>query len=73
MAEPEVFRCGEPKGIAMWSIESHKATPDGFTGVQPVVIIEENEMTIVWGDSLSLLVELRRCGKQSCFIEALNQ
>ena len=49
----EVFRCGEPKGIAMWSIESHKATPDGFTGVQPVVIIEENEMTIVWGDSKS--------------------
>jgi len=47
----EVFRCGEPKGIAMWSGENHKAAPDGFTGVQPVVIIDEKEMTIVWGDS----------------------
>jgi hypothetical protein len=47
----EVFRCGEPKGVAMWSIEGHKVVPDGFTGVQPVVIVEEKEMTIVWGDS----------------------
>lgn len=47
----EVFRCGEPKGAAMWSNEGHKVAPDGFTGVQPVVIVEENEMTIVWGDS----------------------
>jgi hypothetical protein len=47
----EVFRCGEPKGVAMWSRENHKVIPDGFTGVQPVVIIENKEMTIVWGDS----------------------
>jgi hypothetical protein len=47
----EVFRCGEPKGVAMWSAESHKVAPDGFTGVEPVVIIEDKEMTIVWGDS----------------------
>jgi hypothetical protein len=47
----EVFRCGEPRGVAMWSNESHKVAPDGFTGVQPVVIVEEKEMTIVWGDS----------------------
>ena len=47
----EVFRCGEPKGVAMWSNEGHKAVPDGFTGVQPVVIVDEKEMTIVWGDS----------------------
>jgi len=47
----EVFRCGEPKGIAMWSLENHKVAPDGFTGVQPVVIVDDKEMTIVWGDS----------------------
>lgn len=47
----EVFRCGEPRGVAMWSNENHKVAPDGFTGVQPVVIVEEKEMTIVWGDS----------------------
>ena len=47
----EVFRCGEPKGVAMWSNEGHKIAPDGFTGVQPVVIVEDKEMTIVWGDS----------------------
>jgi hypothetical protein len=47
----EVFRCGEPKGVAMWSAEGHKVAPDGFTGVQPVVIVDDKEMTIVWGDS----------------------
>lgn len=47
----EVFRCGDPKGVAMWSIEGHKVSSDGFTGVQPVVIVDEKEMTIVWGDS----------------------
>jgi hypothetical protein len=35
----------------MWSVENHKVTPDGFTGVQPVVIVEDKEITIVWGDS----------------------
>lgn len=49
----EVFRCDEPKGVAMWSLEGHKAAPDKFTGVKPVVIVEEKEMTIVWGDSKS--------------------
>ena len=47
----DVFRCGEPRGVAMWSNEGHKVEPDRFTGVQPVVIVEEKEMTIVWGDS----------------------
>ena len=47
----QVFRCSEPKGIATWSIESHKFVPDGFAGVQPVVIVDEKEMTVVWGDS----------------------
>ena len=49
----EVFRCGEPKGVAMWSNEDHKVTPDRFTGVQPVVIVDDKEMTIVWGDAKS--------------------
>jgi hypothetical protein len=48
----KVFRCGEPEGVAMWSLEGHKVAPDGFTGVQPVVIVDDDkEMTIVWGDS----------------------
>jgi hypothetical protein len=37
----------------MWSKEAHKATPDGYTGVTPVVLLEEKEMTIIWGDSKS--------------------
>ena len=49
----EVFRCGEPKGISMYSTEQHKPTPDGFVGVLPVVIVEDKEMRIVWGDSKS--------------------
>ncbi len=47
----EIFRCGEPKGTAMWSIDEHKVSPDGFRGVQPVVIVEDETMTIIWGDS----------------------
>lgn len=47
----EVFRCGEPKGIVMYSNDRHKIHPDGFASVQPVVIVDEKEMTIVWGDS----------------------
>lgn len=47
----EVFRCGEPKGIAMWSVENHKVAPDGFAGVQPVVAVEGDEMTVFWGDT----------------------
>ena len=38
------------KGIAMWSLEDHKVAADGFTGVQPLVIIEGTEMTVVLGD-----------------------
>lgn len=37
----------------MWSNEGHKPTPDGFTGVKPVVIVDAKEMTVVWGDSQS--------------------
>jgi hypothetical protein len=47
----QVFRCGEPKGVAMWSTEGHMAAPDGYTGVKPIVVVDKKEMTIVWGDS----------------------
>ena len=50
-AMAQVFRFEEPKGIAMFSSEKHVPSPDTFTGVKPVVIIGEKEMTIVWGDS----------------------
>jgi hypothetical protein len=50
----EVYRCGEPKGMAMWSDENHKISSDGYKGVQPVTIIEEREMRIIWGDSKTL-------------------
>lgn len=49
----EVFRCGEPKGVDMYSIKNHKVTPGSFIDVKPVVVIEEKEMTVVWGDSKS--------------------
>ena len=49
----QVFRCDEPKGVSIFSIEGHKVTSDGFKGVHPVVIVEKNEMTVVWGDSKS--------------------
>lgn len=49
----EVFTCDEPKGVAMWSSEGHKATPDSFVGVKPVVILDGDKMVIVWGDSKS--------------------
>ena len=37
----------------MWSMEGHKPGPDGYKGVKPVVIIDEKQMTIVWGDAKS--------------------
>ena len=49
----QVYRFGEPAGVAMFSKEKHKPSPDGFKGVKPVVIIEKDEMTIVWGNSKS--------------------
>ena len=49
----EVFRCDEPRGVSMWSTKEHKPTADGFTGVNPVVIIDGDEMTVVWGDAQS--------------------
>ena len=53
ISQAQVFRCEEPTGIAMWSMEGHRPGPDGFKGVKPVVIIAEKEMTIVWGDTKS--------------------
>lgn len=47
----DVFKCGEPRGISMWSNENHKPAPDGFRGIQPMVIVEAKEMTIIWGDT----------------------
>ena len=35
----------------MWSNENHKPAPDGFRGIQPLVIVEAKEMTIIWGDT----------------------
>ena len=49
----QVFRCDEPKGTALWSVENHKPGADGFTGVKPVVIVGDKEMTIIWGDAKS--------------------
>ena len=49
----QVSRCEEPTGVAMWSSEGHKPVPDSFKGVKPVVIVDDKEMTIVWGNSKS--------------------
>jgi len=49
----QVFRCGEPRGMAMVSDDGHKVQPDGFTNVKPVVTIDKNVMTVVWGDAKS--------------------
>ena len=51
LAPAEAYRCDEPKGVAMWSKEGHKVSPDGYTGIKPVVIVDDNEMTISWGDT----------------------
>src|SRR5712692_7406646 len=47
----EIWQCTEPRGIAMWSNEAHKPSPDGFRGVKPVLTIEGKEMTVAWGDT----------------------
>src|SRR5438445_11287337 len=47
----QTFQCGEPKGIGMWSTENHKRTPAGFRGVEPIVIVQEQEMTVSRGDT----------------------
>jgi hypothetical protein len=51
MGAVSVFKCGEPRGISMWSNENHKPAPDGFRGVQPRVTVDGKEMTISWGDT----------------------
>ena len=50
-AMAEEFRCGEPRGASMSSDEGHKAVPDKFSGVEPVVSINGNDLTVVWGGS----------------------
>lgn len=35
----------------MWSNENHKPAPDRFRDVEPVVIIQDQEMTVIWGDT----------------------
>ena len=47
----DVWQCGEPRGISMWSNEAHKPALDGFAGVEPVVTIDRKEMTVAWGDT----------------------
>ena len=49
----QVYRFGEPAGVGLYSQHKHKPEPDRYTGVKPVVIIEKDAMTIVWGDSRS--------------------
>ena len=49
----QIFRFGTPKGTAIYSSEKHKPSPDGYSGVRPVVMVGEKEMTIIWGDSKS--------------------
>jgi hypothetical protein len=49
----EVFRCDEPTGVTLRSTKAHKPVSDGFKGVRPVVIIDGDDMTVVWGDSES--------------------
>ncbi len=50
-AMAQTLRFGEPKGTAMWSMENHKPSPDGYSGVKPVVTLGNKEMKVVWGDS----------------------
>lgn len=50
-ATADVYRCAEPKGAVMYSAQNHTVAPDGFTGVEPVAIIEGKEMRVVWGDT----------------------
>lgn len=47
----EVFRCGEPTGTRIASNEDFKPGPDGYRGVKPVVLIEGDLMTVLWGDT----------------------
>lgn len=49
----QVYRFGEPAGVAQYSQRKHKPETDRYTGVKPVVIIEKDAMTVVWGDSKS--------------------
>ena len=49
----EIYRCGEPKGVRIDSSSDLKPSADGFEGVFPVVIIEGDAMTVVWGNSKS--------------------
>lgn len=52
-ASAQVFRCSEPTGSSMWSQEGHKLESDGFKGVNPIITIDEKEMTVIWGNSQS--------------------
>ena len=50
-AEAEQFRCASPKGVSMFSASEHKVVPDNYLGdIQPVIMVNGTEMTIVWDD-----------------------
>lgn len=46
----EIYKCEEPQGVAMWSMEKHMPEPDGFKNVNPVIVIEKESMTR-WTDA----------------------
>lgn len=48
-----VYRFDSPTGVAIRSDEKHKPSPDGYSGVQPVVSIDGKRMKVVWGHSQS--------------------
>lgn len=52
-AASDIYKCSDPKGTTMWSMENHKQHNDGFKGVNPVIVIGNEIMTITWGDSKS--------------------
>lgn len=49
----DVYRCNEPKGISMFSVQGHKPGRDGYSGVHPIAIIDGNTMTVIWGNAKS--------------------
>lgn len=51
ISHAQVYRCEEPSGARLSSLDNHKVDSDGFKSVRPIVIVEDKEMRIVWGNS----------------------
>lgn len=46
-SKAEIFRCGEMQGVTMRSTDDYKEIiPDGMTGVLPMVVVDDKEITI---------------------------